>query len=270
MKNKIIIILGLTLFLNVKLFSQAIGFEGKRFSADLTIGESISNRLLPMYTGDVSVNETTLSIYRYSILPSFRINSTINYTLTRKISIGLILSGSRMSFAPIDREDYEPILLSFGKANYFGIGIKLSRFNSDFISPVGSSTSIYLKYNTVSAKNFTYGINNSFSQVGDFGSIHSSTLKMNYLTIGLGWDKMSFLSKKLPIYLKYGVNIGVTFKRTYKIGEGETEYNREEFGDFGYEIGGGNQLSLHHQFSNHYGLFELVEFNFGIGYIFGK
>ena len=98
MKNKSILILGFAVLFNVNLYSQAIGFEGKRFSADLTVGESVLNKYYQFIYDEI---DTENSIYKSVFIPAFRINGSVNYTLSRKYSLGVIFSGSKNSFETI-------------------------------------------------------------------------------------------------------------------------------------------------------------------------
>jgi len=273
MINKIFIIITLAVCLNLNVFSQAIGLEGKRFSVDLSISESVFNKYHYMVFSDGMVNSYQ-QIYKSFFLPAFRANGSLNYTIGRKSSVGLLFSGSVNKFKDVvyDEEktygggNFRGFRFSLGSVSYYGVGLQYSISTKDFISPVGSTVSFYAKYNLVSVKNYVY--NNGYDIDANNKDIliqDSTSLKMNYYNIGITWNKMSFLSNKIPLYLKYGAGMGATIKKRYRVGEETEKYSRKEIRNSKYSIQ--NEINLA-QLTTYYTVFELVQLHVGIGYIF--
>jgi len=245
----IVFIFGLG-FLN---FSQVIGFEGKRLSVELTTGISLSNKafvlLRKLGDGDDDYKKFT----KYPFLPSMRPNLEMNYTITNKSSIGIILSGSINKFTPITLNNKE---VYANGVSYFGAGIRYSVFKKDFISPVGSTWSIYAKMNSVKSKEYKYHHVAMDNNTGNWIYPEKiSEFKLKFYNIGMSWNSMTFLSDKEPLYLKYGLSLGLPFMFKYSLDDNE----------FIPEVEHSGTANLLYYY---YGWYEIFEFNVGVGYIF--
>ena len=232
--KKIIYLIIISVFISNVSFTQELGLEGKRFSIETDVSTAIF----------VSISNDGY------VFPALRTNLFLNYTISRKNSIGLILSnswyGNNSKFRFYNSYNNPN---NDNRITHTGIGFKYSFFSKDFISPVGSSFSLYFKYNTT--KNNYYDPNYSSSVV----PIPSySEFKISNLVLGVSFEKRSFLTSKVPLYFKYGFGFGYPVINKFELDGKEIEVELDPFygGDF-----------IHDNV-----FFELIKLNFGVGYIF--
>jgi hypothetical protein len=223
--TRYILLITLTILSSI-FYSQNVGFLGKKTTIETTIGAS------PTPIGTLgSINESNFYI------PT-RHHIQLSRSMGRKFGMSLNFSHAYPS-AGFDKTAYQ-------KNSFWATGISFNFFTKASIAPIGKYFSFYLKYNSGKSEEFTYQ---------QAGLIKEEELAVNFMTTGVSFNSMTFLSKKQPLYFKYSISCGIPFNTNMELnGRSLTESKS-------YDI----KALRFKKYNTYYDIFELA---LGVGYVF--
>lgn len=223
------------LILKSVVFSQVPGFEGRKMFSEINFGFSYINNISMQ-----GVNVKEKSTFKRYVTPSVSFEGNFNYTVSKSNSIGIIFS--KAISQPFDN--------NFTEVSNLGYGIRFNYFVNN-IAPVGGSLSFYLKNNSTISSEHTYD-----------GMVDK--LELKFVSFGLSYNLTTFISSKYPMYIKYGMTLGLGVPYKYTRGEEKIRFIDNDTGFGGYAFA----PQKYKDFMDFYRFSDVLLVNFGFGYIF--
>lgn len=212
------------------LFSQNVGFLGKKNTIETTLGVSASS------LGSIGSMQS-LGFY----IP-MRNHIQLNRSMGRMFGMGFEFSHAYPKFG-FEKTRYH-------ENSYWGTGINFNFYTEGSIAPFGKYFSFYLKYNSGKSNKFSYT-----EYKNQVYTKRKGELLISYMTTGVSFNSMTFLSKETPLYFKYSIRFGIPFNTNMELnGRTLTESKAYDIRAINYKL----YLNTH----------EYFELSFGLGYIF--
>jgi hypothetical protein len=236
--TRYILLISLTILSHI-FYSQNVGFLGKKTTIETTIGISPSSiKSMADATDITNTTGVTDAPGATGFYIPMRHRIQLGRSFGRKFGMSAEFSHAYPS-SGFEKSQYQ-------ENSFWATGLNLNFFSKGSIAPFGKYFSVYLKYNVGTSKEFTYSQN---------GITKQEQLEINFMTTGMSFNSMTFLSKKQPLYFKYSFKVGIPFNTNMEINGrtlGENKASDIRANDY-------KTYHLRHDY------FEL---NLGLGYIF--
>lgn len=212
-------------------FLLLLGHVNGQFSIKNKSLIEMSFNINPVSRHSISSTKLMEASFEENIKPILGMQLKYKIGLFDKFALGFVYCYSSIDFNKVDTMGDYWYTNSARTGDYMinsntistSYGVSVSFYPKDFIAPIGNNISVFIKRNFSNIKNIEHSYSEKSSGGGYVFREENVSIASSYYTVGVGVNRMFFLSSRFPVYFSYGGTIGIVLGRELKFNNEKIE-----------------------------------------------